>query len=109
MNLEELRNRIDKMHKDGLSNTEIAERLKKQGVKSLRGSKEPTATMVGYHVRKLQEEKPAPTEARPTPTVGRTLQAKNPNPRKVQLAQEILAGEMAVKDKCELVAILLLS
>jgi hypothetical protein len=101
MDLKTLRETISKMHSAGLSNVEIADRLKKQGVKSLRGSRTPTPTMVGYHVRKLQEEAPSPTAAKPTPTV------KSPRLEKITLAQKVLATDLPAKDRLELVELLL--
>lgn len=105
MNLETLRETISKMHEAGLSNVEIADRLKKQGVKSLRGKRNPTPTMVGYHVRKLQEAGPeaikAPRSEKPTPTV------KRPMLEKISLAQKVLATDLPAKDRLELVELLL--
>lgn len=103
MDLEKLRETISEFREQGLSNVQIARKLKRQGVKSLRGAKEPTATMVGYHIRAMQREAGAPqtTKAKPTPTTGR------PMSKKIELAQRILATDLPASDKLELVENLL--
>jgi hypothetical protein len=100
MDLEKLREMIAAMRQEGLNNEQIARKLHRQGVKSLRGSKTPTATMVGYHVRVMEREAQGqPAKERPTPTIQRTKVEVN----KLELAQKVLATDLPVKDKLDLV------
>ncbi len=101
MDLEQLRETIAAMRDEGLSNVQIARKLKRQGVKSLRGARPPTATMVGYHVRTMEKEKvdaPRPTS---------TTKSKGPKLEQIELAQRVLATDLPVKDKLDLVESLL--
>ena len=110
---------IAKLAKENLTHQEIAKRLEKAGFKSPRTGKSISPMGVGYHVRKLEEETPTPRQAseRPTPTIYNSSDpatwkrrtAKAPTPRKVQLAQEILTGDLPIRDKCEVAAAILMS
>ena len=103
MDLETLRETIAAMKDEGLNNGQIARKLKRQGVKSLRGAKPPTATMVGYHVRAMDKAKEVDAAPKPTPTT----KSKSPKLEKIELAQRVLATDLPAKDKIDLVESLL--
>ena len=111
---------IKELSSSGLNHAEIARRLKESGYKSPRTGKAISSMGVGYHIRKLTDENEEPVRRdieRPTPTLSSPADpdtwkrriAKNPTTRKVQLAQEILTSELSVRDKCEVVAAILMS
>ncbi len=122
MKLDQAIEMIHKLHKENLSNVEIANRLEKSGYKSERTGKPIGSLAVGYHLKKnLPPDRPSKakepptmnvsTGPKPTPTVPQhRRQAKNPTESKLELVQAFLASkDIALKDKCEIAATILLS